>query len=153
MNLNGTYVDYVLPVCPGWPNSAEPATAEEAIKANGWGYAATNNSCRWRHTKAEEYALPKEAQTQAGAVPIRLQIGQLVSKETRKQQKFYFCETHKTYAEKIYVRDTPWFYYIQEKLMKYWNFGHEQYQTVHGYSTWRMTATRKFIIDTMRKMW
>jgi hypothetical protein len=147
------YVDYALPVCPGWPNSSEPATAEEAIKVNGWGYASTNNPCRWRHIKAAEYGLPVEPQVYAGPVQIQIPIGSTVPKEARKQVKYYFCETHKATAEKIYVRDTAWFYNLQKKLLNYWKFGAESYQTPSGYHGWKVTAVRKFIIDTMRKMW
>lgn len=153
MNIQGTYVDYMLPVCPGWPNSAEPATAEEAVKANGWGYASGNNTCRWRHVKAEEYGLPAEPQQSAGAVAIRIPIGSTVGQQARKQYKLYFCETHKATAEKIYARDPAWFYNMQKKLMKFWTFNHEQYVTPQGYHSWKQVAVRKFIIDTMRKMW
>ena len=151
MNTAGTYVDYVLPVCQYWPTYSNPSKPEDVVIATQWSGGITMTPCEWRHDKAIEHGIvgapPK------GHIMIRIPIGMTRSWGAKQNLKYMFCKTHNVHATKVYVKNSGFQSHVTAMLKQWWKITSEPAKTPNGYNTWVLKATRKILIDTMRKMW
>lgn len=151
MNTNGTYLEYVIPVCPQWPNSSSPDNEKDAIRASQWGGGTVVSPCEWRHDKQVEHAIPN--QPLKAHIMIRIISGQLRSSAAKQNLKYMYCKTHGVYATKTYVKGSGFQAYVSNMLRQWWDFKVEYKMQTNGYTMPEYRAYRKILIDTMRKMW
>lgn len=84
---------------------------------------------------------------------IRITIGFPRTKEAQKHLQYIYCETHNSFAKKLYLRESSWIGYVRTAIKQWWDFTYEEYMTAGGYKTWKLIAKRKNFVATMRKMW
>ena len=80
-------------------------------------------------------------------------LGMTRSWGAKQNLKHMFCKTHNAYATKAYVKNSGFQSHVTAILKQWWTITTEPGKTPQSYNTWITKATKKILIDTMRKMW